>query len=332
MMNSSVSIIIPVRNEEKFISKCIESILNQTYPQKLIEIIIVDGISTDKTIEVVAGYEKKFENIKIIKNEKKVTPVAMNLGIKSSKSEIVIILGAHSFIDKDFVKNNVRNLIERNVDCSGGVVKFIDSSFLTNCIGLATSCLFGAGNALFRYSKEEKYVDTVPFGAYKKSTIEKIGYFDEELIRNQDDELNYRVTEAGGKILLSPDIISHYFSRSSLKKLWKQYYQYGFWKVRVIQKHKKPASLRHLVPAAFTLSIFINTILGIFLWPFRYLLLLICLSYLFFDLFFSIKLSLKNGFKYFFHLTIIFPILHFSYGVGFINGFINFYLFGKNKI
>lgn len=329
---NKVSIIIPARNEEKYISKCLDSVLQQSYSQDLIEIIVIDGMSTDNTESIVRQYMEKYKNIKLLFNERSVTPVSMNIGIKNSTGDITIIFGAHSFMDEHFVKNNVRNLLNNNVDCSGGVVKFINEGFMTKCIALATSCTFGAGNALYRYTDVEQYVDTVPFGAYKKHTLDIVGYFDEELVRNQDDELNFRVTENGGKILLSPDIISFYYSRSSLKKLWLQYKQYGFWKVRVIQKHKRPAALRHLVPVLFLLTLLVTGFAGIFSDIFRGLFYFVMASYLTVDILYSFKVSLKNEFSTMKCLPIIFPIIHIGYGYGFMLGIINFYMLKSNKI
>jgi len=321
-----VSIVIPARNEEKHISECIKSILAQDFPSDKIEIIVVDGMSTDKTVEVVNRYVNNYKNIKLVLNPKSITPVALNLGIINSIGEIVIILGAHSYIDENFVKNNVRNLEKDEVSCSGGVVRYLEEDYVTRCISLATSCPFGIGNALYRYTTKEQYVDTVPFAAYKKSIFNKIGFFDEELVRNQDDELNYRVVKSGGKILLSPDIIFYYYSRSSLRKLWSQYRQYGYWKVRVIQKHKRPASLRHLVPMIFVLSLSITLLLGFFHPLFRYSFFVISIIYLIGDLFFSTALATKNSFLDIFCLPIIFPILHIGYGAGFIQGIVRFIL------
>lgn len=325
-MNETVAVIVPIRNEEAHIGKCVDSILNQSYPSNLIEIILVDGMSDDGTIDVLNNYKKKYKNIKVLKNEKQITPIAMNIGIKNSNTDIVIILGAHSYIEKDFVKNNVRNLVEKGAEASGGIIKFVYDSLITKSIGEATSCPFGIGNSSYRYATQEKYVDTVPFAAYKRKTLDKIGYFDEELIRNQDDEMNFRVSESGGKILLSPDIVSYYTSRSSLHKLWSQYFQYGFWKVRVIQKHNRPASIRHLVPMLFIMFLVLSLILGIFIRPVLYMFLGVVLLYLTCDIIFSLKTGMKNEIKSFPYLLIIFPMLHFSYGFGFIKGIIKFYL------
>lgn len=325
---NKVAIVIPARNEEKYIGKCLDSILNQSYPVDLIEIIVIDGMSTDKTASIVLDYAKKYKNIKLLYNERRITPISLNLGIKNSTSDIVIILGAHSYIDRDFVKNNVRNLTEKDVDCSGGVIDFINEGFMDKCIAIATSSPFGVGNALYRYSKEEQFVDTVPFGAYKRKTLDKIGYFDEELVRNQDDELNYRLIKNGGKILLSPDIISHYFSRSSLKKLWTQYKQYGFWKVRVIQKHRKPASIRHLIPVMFVLGLLGGVVISIFSLIIRYLFSIVICIYLLLAGIFAYRgiRKYKGELCYLPIVMLTFFILHLSYGLGFLEGIVTFYI------
>ncbi|MDU5108612.1 glycosyltransferase family 2 protein [Clostridium sp.] len=331
-MNKTVSIIIPCRNEENYIKECIDSFLNQSYPKELIEIIIADGMSTDKTRDIINEMSKKYDNIVLIDNKKFTAPAGMNLGIMKSKSDIIIIFGAHAYADKDFVKENVLALENKEIGCVGGSVTTINDSIKGEAIAEAMSCPFGVGNALFRYSDKEAFVDTVGFGAYDRNFIIDIGLFDEELVRNQDDELNFRVQKSGKKILLNPKIKLTYYSRGDFKKLWRQYYQYGFWKVRVIQKHNKPASVRHLIPLVFVLfllfggiaSIFSKLILGGYL--------LTILLYLILDTIFSIKISKKKSFKLLPYLFITFPILHISYGIGFILGLFNFYIFKSKRI
>lgn len=329
--NKTVSIIIPCRNEEKYISQCVDSFLNQSYSKEHIEIIVADGMSNDGTRKILEDYCLKYSNVKVIDNKGLSAPRGMNLGIKSSNSDIIIIFGAHAYADKDFVKNNVRYLENSEVGCAGGPIETINDTSIGKAISLAMSSPFGVGNALFRYAQKETYVDTVAFGAYRREVLEKVGYFDEELVRNQDDELNYRVIKGGYKIILSPSIKSTYYGRGSYSKLWKQYYQYGFWKVRVMQKHGKTASLRHLVPAAFVSCNLLGVILGIFFKPILMLWLLEVIAYLALDLTFSIRLPKgeKGIAKY---LMPVFPILHMSYGLGFINGIFAFYLFKSNKL
>ncbi|EEH96878.1 MULTISPECIES: glycosyltransferase family 2 protein [Clostridium] len=331
-MKKTVSIVIPCRNEENYIKKCVDSLLNQSYPKELIEILIADGMSTDNTRAIISEIIKENPSVRILDNKKLSAPSGMNLGIKQSKSDIVIIFGAHAYADKDFVKENVLALENKEVGCAGGVISTINDSIKGEAIAEAMSCPFGVGNALFRYADKESYVDTVGFGAYDREFVLGIGAFDEELVRNQDDELNFRVQKTGKKILLTPKIKSTYYSRGDFKKLWRQYYQYGFWKVRVIQKHKKPASIRHLIPLMFVLFLLFGGIASIFSKLIRIGYFATILLYLILDCLFSFKMSKKKGFKHFPYLLVTFPILHLSYGIGFILGVFNFYIFKSKTI
>lgn len=326
----TVSVVVPCRNEKKYIGKCIDSFINQTYDSDLYEVLICDGMSDDGTRNIVRDYEKKYGNIKLIDNKGLSAPKGMNAGIKHSSSDVIIIFGAHAYADQNFVKENVISLTTHDVGCVGGPIETINGNDKGLAISMAMSSPFGVGNALFRYATEETYVDTVAFGCYRKKVLEEIGYFDEELVRNQDDELNFRITEKGYKILLSPSIKSYYYSRASLKKLWKQYYQYGFWKVRVMQKHGGLPSLRHIVPALFVTTNVLGIVLGIFYRWILYLWVLEVLIYVFGDVAASLKLIHRERriWKYIFW---IFPIIHFGYGVGFINGLFNFYIFKSKK-
>ncbi|WP_416175430.1 glycosyltransferase family 2 protein [Clostridium sp.] len=326
----TVSIVIPCRNERNYIKRCIDSFINQTYDSSLYEVLVCDGMSDDGTRDIIKNYENMYDNIKLIDNKGLSAPRGMNEGIKSSKADVIIIFGAHAYADENFIKENILALTTHEVGCVGGPIETINENDKGLAISMAMSSPFGVGNALFRYSKEETYVDTVAFGCYKREVLDDIGYFDEELVRNQDDELNFRVIEKGYKILLSPKIKSYYYSRASLRKLWKQYYQYGFWKVRVMQKHGGLASLRHIVPAAFVLTNIIGILGSIFNRWILYLWMLEVILYLIGDVLFSFKLILKNK-KIWKYIFLIFPILHLSYGIGFINGLFNFYVFKSNR-
>lgn len=331
-MNKTVSVVIPCRNEEKYIGKCIESFLKQSYPMELLTIIVADGMSTDKTRDIINDIKNKHHNIILLDNEGLSAPKGMNLGIKETESEIVIIFGAHAYADENFVIENVKALENKEVGCAGGVITTINDSLKGAAIAEAMSCPFGVGNALFRFAEKESFVDTVAFGAYRRALLDEIGIFDEQLVRNQDDELNFRVEKSGAKILLSPKIKSTYFGRGDFGKLWRQYYQYGFWKVRVIQKHKRPASIRHLIPLMFVLFLSVGGVLSIFSTLIRSLYLIILGLYLSLDIVFSTKISFVKNIKYFIYLVITFPLLHTSYGLGFILGIFNFYIFKNSKL
>lgn len=323
--NKRVSVVIPCRNENKYISKCLDSIIDQSYGIENIEVLVADGCSDDGTVEIVRDYSQKYSQVRLLTNEKKVAPAAMNLGIKNSTGEIIIIFGAHAYMDSNYVSKCVEKLEDKDTDCVGGRIINISENEAAEAVSLAMASPFGVGNALFRYSDTEEYVDTVAFGAYKRQVFEKIGYFDEEFVRNQDDELNFRVTKSGGKILLSPEIISHYYTRGSFSKLWRQYYQYGFWKVRVIQKHKRPASIRHLVPVLFVLSLFSGAILSLFFSIFRYLFAALVGLYTACAVIFAYKVTEGNR-RHMLKVIMSFAILHVSYGLGFLEGIFAFYI------
>lgn len=322
-----VSIIVPVKNEEKFIVKCLDSLVNQTISLDNYEILIVDGLSTDKTCSIVTEYQNRFKNIRLLDNPKKIAPTAMNIGLSQAKGDVIIRVDGHCYVANDFVEQNLTALKESGAACVGGPIETLASGTISTAIAYGMMSPFGVGNALFRYVKRPCYVDTLAFGAYRTQVFKKIGNFDEELIRNQDDEFNLRLIESGERIYLTPKIRSFYYSRSSIRKLWNQYYQYGFWKVRVIQKHGKPASIRHLVPVVFVLSLIGPLFISIFFPPFYWLSLISLFSYVIINSLFSLNIGLNKGFKYIMIMPIVFATLHFSYGLGFLNGLFNFYIF-----
>lgn len=326
-----VSIVVPCRNEEKYIGKCIQSIINQTYGLENIEILIIDGMSNDGTCKIINKFKKDNKEIKLIRNDKQITPVAINLGIKQSKGDIVILFGAHSYMDSLYVEKCVEKLSDGNIDCVGGRIINLSENDNAKAISLAMSSPFGVGNALFRFSNKEQLVDTVAFGAYNRKVFDKIGYFDEKLIRNQDDEFNLRLSLNGGKILLCPEIISYYYIRSSYKKLWNQYFQYGFWKVKVIKKHKKPASFRHIVPMLFVLGLILGSIFSIFSFTIRVIYFLVILLYFIMSIVFSIKINDDKNKRLWYRIVFSFMILHLSYGFGFLEGIIVFNFKNNSK-
>lgn len=328
-----LSIIIPTYNEEAYIEECLKSLEVQTYDLNLFEVIIVDGGSTDNTLKKIIRFKEKSKlNILIKENKNKTAPYAMNIGIKAAKGEIIIRIDGHAYVEKEFLEKCVDTL-KRNSDvcCVGGRIETISKNDIGEVISLAMSSPFGVGDAKFRYSNEETYVDTLAFGAYKKNIFDEIGLFDEEFVRNQDDELNYRVIKSGNKILLNPDIKSYYYSRNSLKKLYNQYFQYGYWKIKVIKKHKNISSLRQLIPAIFILSITSFFLLSFLNNLFTYILMFELILYGIFSLIFSVKkLKFMKKKSYLLKMPIIFCILHVSYGVGYIFGIFDFILLNKN--
>ncbi len=319
-----ISIILPVRNEEKYIAKCLSSVVNQNHGKIEYEIMVVDGMSTDKTQEIVKEFAVKHNNIKLFDNPNKIAPHALNVGIQHARGDVIIRIDGHVTIEKDYIYQCVEYLNKTDAECVGGVTINVNDSFLGKAIALAMSSSFGVGNARFRTSGKEGLVDTLAFGAYQKDVFEKIGTFDGEFVRAQDEEFNYRLRKFGGKIYFTPKIKSYYCTRASLRKLWSQYFQYGFWKIRVMQKHLKTMQPRQFVPAAFVFSLFFTGILGIFSNLMFLIFLSIILLYSTANLMATLKVGLKKGRRYIFILPIIFFTLHASYGFGFFAGLVKF--------
>jgi len=311
-----VSIVIPCFNEEKFIGECLSSIVNQLYPRNLIEVIVVNGNSTDSSVDKIKEFHSKLSNLILLDNPKRITPVGLNIGVKNAKGKIIVILGAHSYIADNFIQNAVKELNQTDADCVGGPITNKGTTFVGKAIALAMQASFGVGNSLFRISNKKQYVDTVAFGAYRKEIFEKIGYFDESLTRNQDFEFNQRIIQSGKKILLTPAISSFYYCRSSLPKLFKQYFLYGFWKGKVVKKNLSFFKVRYQIPALFILTILMLGVGGVFyhfLWCLLGCLLII---YLFLSSSVSIYLGMIKNLKYIPILPFVFATLHIAFGFG----------------
>lgn len=323
--HSSVTVILPIRNEAANIENCLKAILKQNYSGK-IEILIIDGMSTDNTPSIIRKFSSNLPmlNIKILDNPGKIVPTGMNIALRQVRSEVVIRIDGHTFIERDYIKHCVEILGRKNVDNVGGRMVAIGITPFGKAVAVATSTPFGVGGSRFHYSEKEEWVDSVYMGAWKREVFEKNGLFDEELVRNQDDEFNYRLRKNGGKILLSPKIKSEYTVRSNPKALWKQYFQYGFWKVRVLQKHPAQMSLRHFVPPIFVFSLLSSLLIALFFPIIWYVFGLIVTLYLVANLFVSIFTCIKKGWYFFFYLPFVYSILHISYGTGFLAGLIKF--------
>jgi glycosyltransferase involved in cell wall biosynthesis len=329
-----VSIIIPVRNEEKFIESTLMACLKQDYPEDRMEIIVVDGISTDKTGMILREMSENDHRIKLAKNEKKITPVSLNIGIKESKGDILVIVGGHSEINKEFIKNAVVKLnYYKDVWAVGGTIETVGESTVAKVIAEAMSSRFGVGNSLFRTLKKKQkdiFVDTVPFAAFPRWVFDRVGLFDEQFVRTQDYEMNLRIRKMGGKILLSPEIRSIYFSRRNLRGLFRQYFQYGFYKTKVIKKHKMRIGIRYLIPPVgfviFLMTLIVGLLTNCILLP---ILLLSCYLLI---LLLGMGVSLTDNFKKEkLLLPVVFAVLHLSFSLGFITGLFSKRLFLERK-
>ncbi len=314
-----VSIIVPVRNERRYIDRCLTCIYAQDYPGEM-EVIVVDGMSDDGTREILADWGSRHLNLRILDNPGRIVPTAMNIGIRAARGDLVVRVDARCFIASDYVRQCVAYLCETGAQNVGGRQQAIGGSHIARAIALATCSPFGIGNSKFHYSTREQFVDTVYLGAYPKRVLELIGMYDESLVRNQDYELNYRLRKMGGRIFFTPAIRSVYQGRTSWAGLARQYFQYGFWKFKVLTRH--PASLqpRQLVPPLFVACVALSAMGGAFLPALRWLLAAIVLSYALLSVAVSLGIAARHGWRYLFLLPVTFAILHVCWGTGFLWG------------
>lgn len=324
-MDKIVSIICPIRNEEKYIGACLQSLVEQSFDADKIEILVVDGMSDDRTREIAHEFQAEYPNIKLIDNPKRIVPAALNLGISQAVGKYILRMDGHAKAAPDYVEQCVKALESNSVDGVGGPIISVNDSETGKAIALAMSSPFGVGNSRFRTSDDQEcFVDSVAFPGYKKEIFDKVGRFDEELVRCQDDEFNFRIRHFEGKILLTPGIKSWYYPRSGFKKLWKQYFGYGFWKVRILQKHFWMMRIRHFVPAAFVISLLFSLVLGSFvplgLWLFATMLGV----YLITSATAALITKKRNRSVAFGKILLSFYILHFAYGTGFLCGLLRF--------
>ena len=323
-MKETVSVILPVRNEEKYIARCLDSIVDQDYSKGDLEVLVVDGMSDDGTRAIIERYVMSHSFIRILDNPRRITPCALNIGIRMARGNIIIRMDGHATYDAEYVKNCMETLDKTEANNVGGPLRHVGEGFIGHAIALAEVCRFGTGGAKFRTTKNEQYVDTVFLGAWYKKTFEKYGYFNEKLVRNQDIEHNSRIRKKGGRIYLTPQIKSFYYCRLSLKDLWVQNFRTGFWNIKTIKIVPGSLSLRHFVPLVFVMGLLTS-------WVIPNLWLAIMISYLSCNFFFSLKIAAANGFKYFFIMPVVFLTLHLSYGLGLLAGIIEFLTFGLRR-
>ena len=317
-----LSVIVPIYQEEKYISKCIDSMLSQDYPKDDLEIILVDGMSKDRTREIVATYTAKYPFIRMIDNPERIAPCAMNRGIKEAKGDVIIRLDAHVYYPKNYFSLLVEKLNElpgaENVGALCNTLP-VNDSITAQSIAAVLSSSFGMGNSHFRVGADkEMEVDTVPFGCFHRSIFDKVGLYDEELVRNQDDELNARIIKAGGKIYLIPQLVCEYYARDTAKKVYKMFYQYGVFKPLVNKKLGSPATVRQFFPLFFVLGLLVGPVVCLFLpvlwWAY------FAVIMLWFILATSFSLKDSKNLKRILTQNWIYFVVHFGYGWGYIVG------------
>ena len=242
---------VPCRNEEGYIARCLDSILEGDYPRSLLEVLVVNGGSSDRTAEIVAAYAAAHRGVVALENPQGTTPAALNIGIRAASGRVIVRMDAHVLYPPDYIRRLVAGLEDSGADNVGGVLETVpgEDTPVAQAIALGISHRFGVGNSHFRVgTSERREVDTVPFGCFRREVFDRIGLFDEELIRNQDDEFNFRIITRGGRVLLLPDVFCRYFARRSFSQLARMYYQYGYFKPLVARKVGRVMTVRQLVP------------------------------------------------------------------------------------
>jgi succinoglycan biosynthesis protein ExoA len=341
--NPRISVVLPCRNEVHHIRQCLESVLGQQDPEGGFEIIVADGLSDDGTPALLAEIARRHPRVRVIQNPLRIVSSGLNAAIRASRGAIIIRMDAHTEYAPDYIRQCTEVLARSGADNVGGPWVARGRDRVSSAIAAGFQSPFSAGNARGHNPNFEGDVDTVYLGCWHRTVFEKYGFFDEELVRNQDDEHNLRITRSGGRVYQSPSIRSWYTPRNSISALYRQYRQYGYWKVRVIRKHRLPASFRHLVPGLFVVAFGASLIgsliglVGLFAgwqssdgpvspWSLACWFTFAGLSLAYGSglLCASVITSMKAGGHLIGLLPIVFPAFHFGYGVGFLRGIWDF--------
>lgn len=318
-----ISALLVTRNEQAYVGKAMLSLINQTYPKDKYEIIIIDGESTDDTLTITGNlinqYRTETFDIRVINNPKHILSAGWNLGIKEAKGKYVVRIDAHAEAAEDFLEKNVKTILAvTDAVCVGGKLTTMSLDCDDNIISKVLSSPFGVGNSSFRVSDEAGYADTAVYGLYGKDIFERVGYFDEKYVRNQDIELHSRIRAAGGKFYFNPQIKCIYYSRNTVNKMVKQAFGNGKWNMVLLKNQKSALSLRHLVPFVFVLFIMATTILGFFGKFFWFLEIGVIFLHLALGVFAATKKTHKASEVL--RMPFLFILLHISYGTGYLAG------------
>ena len=321
-----VTVIMPVRNEARYIARSLNAVLAQDYPKDRMEVLVADGMSTDDTPNIVQSIGSEHTHVRLIQNHGKGVPTGINAAMIEARGDIIVRVDGHCVIAPDYIRRCVVHLQNGNIDGVGGPIETIGETAVARTIALAMSSTFGVGGSAFRTrSGETVLVDTVAFPAYTRAAVKRAGPYDERLVRNEDDEYNYRLRKMGGNILLAADVHSRYYSRGSLRSLWKQYFQYGMWKVRVFQKHPRQMQPRHFVPAAFVAALVASLILALLFDVGVWIAIVLAVSYVTATLLASLSTASRDNWRALGLLPLVYSTLHLSYGFGFLVGLLRFY-------
>jgi len=321
-----VSVVMPIRNECAHIDRSLTAVLQQAYPSDRLEVIVADGQSQDGTPQRVADLATAYPatTVLLVANPSGTAASGLNAALACAHGEIIVRVDGHTVIEPTYVRECVAALRRSDAQCVGGRMDAVGETSFGTAVAQATSSPFGVGGARFHYSQREEFVDTVYLGAWWRRLFEELGGFDEEQVRNQDDEFSCRLRAHGGRILLCPTIRSRYHNRSSPWRLASQYFQYGYWKVRVLQKHPRQMQPRQFAPVTLVAGMLTALCLTPLVQGSGWLLLGILVVYLTANLAASAWAARRTTWQAALLLPVVFAILHFSYGLGFLAGLVRF--------
>lgn len=320
MPHPLVTIVVPCRNEERYIVECLDSILACDYPSDRLEVLVVDGMSDDGTRAVLADYAARNPLVRMLDNPRRITPVALNLAIRAARGEVIVRMDAHVVYPRNYVSRLVAALDEFGADNVGAVLRTLpaNQTAMGKAIAIGMSHPFGVGTSYFRIGTDQpRWVDTIAFFCIRRSTFDRVGMFDEELIRHQDGEFNARLIKSGGRILLIPDVVSYYYARATLRQVGRMFYQYGYFKPLVAKKLGRFMTVRQLIPPGFVLGLLVTGVAALLWKPALILFGLVAGSYAGIVLGSAVQTALKQGPAVGAALAAVLPVIHVSYGVGF---------------
>ena len=316
-----VSVIVPMRNERRYIGRCMASLAAQDYPHDRYEVIVVDGGSTDGSRAIAESMREQVPNLRVLENRGRHTARGLNLGLAFARGDVIARVDAHAAVEMDSLRQSVAALDRSAADVVGGPIRTLGEGRAGEAVAPAVSSPFGVGNAVFRYSQQEQWTDTVAFPAYRRDVFDRIGPFG-EIDGGEDDEFHYRLRDAGGRILLTPAIRSTYYARNSFWELARQYFGYGQAKVVVLSRHPRQTRLRQLVPSALVVALFAAAITAAFGGLLTVPLGILVGGYLVASLAASFVVAKRRGWGHLLRLPLAFACMHLAYGLGFLLGLV----------
>jgi glycosyltransferase involved in cell wall biosynthesis len=328
-----VSVMIPCCSEAAWIKQCLESVDKNDFPKDRLEVLVIDGMSDDGTRAVIEDFVGRHSYARMLDNPKRIASAALNIGIAASQGDVIIRMDAHVEYPPDYISSLVQWLNKSGADNVGGVCITCPANdgALAKAIAFGMSHPVGVGDSYFRIGVARPcWVDTVPFGCYRRDVFERIGGFDEDLIRDQDDELNARLIYAGGRILLVPDVVSRYYARDSLWKLWRMFYQYGYFKPLATKKLGHLTTARQLAPPLLVVMLLLMAVLAHWSLPAMAVLCLLSGAYVGMLVLGVWQAAKSHGWRTALISLPVFLTLHFGYGIGYLKGFFDFWILRRN--